>query len=141
MMSNSAAARMLASPLVSSLSCPPDLHLANPSDDLSCSVRNFMHPELESLSSTDWGGSAPDRRSAFAAGDTPSTRTRSQGNPKRLAVRFLGAACGAYAVLADLRNCPGVTPTMRLKWWENWLWSEKPADAATSARGRSPPCS
>src|SRR6516162_8758127 len=30
-------------------------------------------------------------------------------------------------------------PTSRLKWWVNWLWSEKPAQAATSARDRSVP--
>ena len=46
---------------------------------------------------------------------------------KGVALGFLGATCGLYAILADIRNCPGVTPTRRLKWWENWLWSEKPA--------------
>src|SRR5262249_7114999 len=42
-------------------------------------------------------------------------------------------------ILARARNCPGVTPTRRLKWWENWLWSENPARAATSARDRPVP--
>src|SRR5262249_28129197 len=60
-------------------------------------------------------------------------------NGKGAALVLLGATCGHYAILADIRNCPGVTPTRRLKWWENWLWSEKPACAATSARDRSPP--
>jgi hypothetical protein len=40
------------------------------------------------------------------------------------------------AVLAGVRNRPGVMPTRRLKWWQNRLWSEKPACAATSARDR-----
>src|SRR5262249_1546579 len=43
------------------------------------------------------------------------------------------------AILADVRNCPGVTPTRRLKWRVNWLWSEKPARRASSARERSVP--
>src|SRR5262249_6438731 len=37
------------------------------------------------------------------------------------------------------RNCPGVTPIWRLKCWESWLWSEKPACAATSASEKSLP--
>lgn len=43
-----------------------------------------------------------------------------------------------YAILAANRNWRGVTPATRRKWWQNWLWSEKPALAATSASGRSP---
>src|SRR5262249_46505166 len=62
-------------------------------------------------------------------------------NPRRAARRFLGEACGLYWILAGVRNCLGVTPTRRLKWWQNWLWSQNPARAATSARDRSPPCS
>src|SRR5262245_66032645 len=42
-----------------------------------------------------------------------------------------------HLILAGVRNCPGVTPTRRLKWRVSWLWSEKPASAATSARDTS----
>jgi hypothetical protein len=52
---------------------------------------------------------------------------------------FFAGLAAFYAILAGVRNCPGVTPTSRLKWWENWLGSEKPARAATCARERSPP--
>jgi hypothetical protein len=45
----------------------------------------------------------------------------------RVALAFLGETCGCYAILAGDRNRPGVTPTSRLKWWENWLWCENPA--------------
>jgi len=37
---------------------------------------------------------------------------------------FLAELASVYSVLAGVRNCPGVTPTRRLKWRENWLWSE-----------------
>ncbi len=50
---------------------------------------------------------------------------------------FLAGLAVFYAILADVRNCPGVTPTRRFKWWESWLWSENPAQPATSARDRS----
>src|SRR5262245_51469256 len=53
---------------------------------------------------------------------------------------FLERLAPLYAILADLRNCPGVTPTRRLKWWVSWLWSEKPTHAAISARERSRSC-
>src|SRR5215470_10818429 len=52
---------------------------------------------------------------------------------------FLERFADTYAILADLRNSPGVTPRRVLKWWENWLWSVKPARAATSARDTSVP--
>ena len=45
--------------------------------------------------------------------------------------RFLEGIAAGYANLAGLRNCPGVTPTIRLKCWQNWLWLEKPAQAAS----------
>jgi putative transposase len=44
------------------------------------------------------------------------------------------------ASLAGQWNRPGVTPTSRLKWRENWLWSENPTREATCAREMSPPC-
>jgi hypothetical protein len=40
---------------------------------------------------------------------------------------FLEELAAGYPILAGVPNCPGVTPTKRLKWRENWLWSEKPA--------------
>lgn len=43
-----------------------------------------------------------------------------------------------YVGLAGVRNRPGVTPTRRLKRWENWLWSENPARAATCVREQLP---
>src|SRR5215471_17700653 len=52
---------------------------------------------------------------------------------------FLERIADTYVILADLRNSPGVTPRRALKWWVNWLWSEKPASAATSARDTSVP--
>ena len=39
----------------------------------------------------------------------------SWGMVKGVALGFLGATCGLYAILADIRNCRGVTPTRRLK--------------------------
>jgi hypothetical protein len=56
------------------------------------------------------------------------------------ALPFLGGTCPFLAILARVRNCPGVTPTRSLKCWQNWLWSENPADAATSARERLRSC-
>src|SRR5262249_55886269 len=58
---------------------------------------------------------------------------------KGIALPFLERSAVFYAILAGVRNCPGVTPMRRLKWRENWLWSEKPACAATSASDRSVP--
>ena len=40
-----------------------------------------------------------------------------KGSPPGLLERF----ADSYAILADLRNCRGVTPTRRLKWREDWL--------------------
>jgi hypothetical protein len=40
---------------------------------------------------------------------------------------FLVGLDAFWAILEGDRNCPGVTPTKRLKWRENWLGSEKPA--------------
>ena len=45
--------------------------------------------------------------------------------------RFLGSSCAS-------RNCPGVTPMIRLKREVKWLWSEKPVRTATSAKLSSP---
>jgi hypothetical protein len=36
---------------------------------------------------------------------------------------LLGGACRSWVFLADVRSCPGVTQTSRLRWWEYWLWS------------------
>ena len=52
---------------------------------------------------------------------------------------FPGRTCPYWADLAGIWICPGVTPTRRLKRWENWLWSEKPARAATPASDGSVP--
>jgi hypothetical protein len=52
---------------------------------------------------------------------------------------FLEGLAARYGILAGVRNLPGVTPTWRLKRRENWLWSAKPAPAATSARKRVDP--
>ena len=52
------------------------------------------------------------------------------------ALPFLGGTCPFSAILARVRNCPGVTPTSRLKWRVSLLRSEKPARAANSARKR-----
>jgi hypothetical protein len=54
---------------------------------------------------------------------------------------FLERIADSYAILAELRNYLGGTPTTRLKWWQNWLWPDhkKPAQAATSAKIRSVP--
>src|SRR5260370_29117558 len=52
---------------------------------------------------------------------------------------FLGVLAVFYTIPGGVRNCPGVTATRRLEWRENWLWSEKPACRATSARDRSVP--
>ena len=50
---------------------------------------------------------------------------------------FLAVIAADYAILAGVRNRPGVTPTRRLKCWVNWLWSVNPAFVATSASDRS----
>src|SRR5262249_53218272 len=34
---------------------------------------------------------------------------------------FLVGLAAFYGVFAGIRNRPGLTPTSRLKWWENWL--------------------
>ena len=47
---------------------------------------------------------------------------------------FFPAFAARYPILAGVRNRPGVTPTSRLKCWQNWLWSENPACAATCGR-------
>jgi hypothetical protein len=49
----------------------------------------------------------------------PRQPTLLLGNGKGVALEFLGGACCALVILADIWNRPGVTPTMRLKWWVN----------------------
>jgi len=44
-----------------------------------------------------------------------ATPTLLMWNGKGVAVRILGGTGGLYAILAGVRNCPGVTPTTRLK--------------------------
>jgi len=34
---------------------------------------------------------------------------------------FLARLAVFYAILAEMRNCLGVTPTTRVKCWEKWL--------------------
>jgi hypothetical protein len=52
---------------------------------------------------------------------------------------FLARLADCYAILANLRNCPGMTPMRQLKSRVIWLWSEKPRCAAPTASDRLVP--